>query len=160
FGPALPGCKFKYGETTYMVGLIPLGGYVKMVGEGGEGEEGDDDPRSFKNKSVWQRMAIISAGVIMNVLLAFVCFIIVFMGPGKEGPAGVVGGGEVGSPAWEKGIPSGAWIKRIGSVEDPYFSRLRAAVTLSGEAEELDFVYSLPPSQQRIKVELVGRRRE
>ena len=34
FGPAVPFCSYKWGETTYMVGIIPLGGYVSMVGEG------------------------------------------------------------------------------------------------------------------------------
>src|SRR5262245_43037854 len=68
FGPAVPFCSYKWGETTYMVGIIPLGGYVSMVGEGDTAaeEEGEEDPRSFKNKSVGQRMIIISAGVIMN----------------------------------------------------------------------------------------------
>src|SRR5213596_3310574 len=66
FGPPLPGCSYTWGETTYMIALIPLGGYVKMVGEGGDTEENEDDPRSFKNKTVYQRMLIISAGVIMN----------------------------------------------------------------------------------------------
>src|SRR3954470_24020566 len=51
FGPPLPGCRFQSGETVYQVAVVPLGGYVKMVGEGAE-EEGEDDPRSFKNKSV------------------------------------------------------------------------------------------------------------
>jgi regulator of sigma E protease len=158
FGPALPGCKFKRGETTYMIGLVPLGGYVKMVGEGADSDEGDDDPRSFKNKSVWQRMAIISAGVIMNVLLAFVCFIIVFKGPGKKQPAGVVGMTTVGSPAWEKGVPSGAWIKRIGSVEDPYFTQLMPVVMNSAPGEELDFVYVLPPDRKEVDIKLVARK--
>ena len=66
----MPGCSFKWGETTYKLGLVPLGGYVKMVGEGtATTDEDEDDPRSFKNKSVGQRMVIISAGVIMNVIL-------------------------------------------------------------------------------------------
>src|SRR5207245_10397326 len=59
FGPAIPGCSFQRGETTYKIAWFPLGGYVKMVGEGTETEEEDDDPRSFRNKPVWQRMAII-----------------------------------------------------------------------------------------------------
>src|SRR6516164_9869084 len=57
FGPALPGCSFQRGETTYKIAMIPLGGYVKMVGEGADTDESDDDPRSFKNKTVGQRMA-------------------------------------------------------------------------------------------------------
>ncbi len=145
FGPALPGCKFKYGETTYMVALFPLGGYVKMVGEGAESEEGDDDPRSFKNKTVWQRMAIISAGVVMNVILAFVCFIVVFRGPGKKQDAAVVGKVDTGSPAWASGIPSGAWIRELDGIRDPYFADLLYVVMLSGQDEALDFVYTWPP---------------
>ena len=67
FGPALPGCSFQWGETTYKLALIPLGGYVQMVGQVDGDESTDegsiDDPRSYRNKTVGQRMAIISAGV-------------------------------------------------------------------------------------------------
>src|SRR5205807_1024920 len=62
FGPALPGCSFKWGETTYKLALFPLGGYVQMVGQVDGSEETDDndtDPRSYRNKTVGQRMAII-----------------------------------------------------------------------------------------------------
>src|SRR5207302_5302805 len=83
FGPALPGCSFRWGETTYMIALFPLGGYVKMVGEGAESEEDENDPRSFKNKSVGQRMAIISAGVTMNLIFGFACFVFVYMTHGE-----------------------------------------------------------------------------
>jgi regulator of sigma E protease len=160
FGPALPGCKFQYGETTYMLALIPLGGYVKMVGEGSEGDEAEEDPRSFKNKTVWQRMAIISAGVIMNVILAFVCFIAVFTGPGKIQIAGVVGKIVAGSPAWEKGVPAGATIERIGSAEGQlYFTDLLQVVTSSSRGEELDFDYRLLPQHpDLIRRQLIARR--
>ena len=79
FGPALPFCSHKYGETTYKLAMIPLGGFVAMIGEGEgengeigteESEEDDTNPRSFKNKTVLQRMFIISAGVVMNIFLA------------------------------------------------------------------------------------------
>jgi len=42
FGPALPGCSFQRGETLYMIGVLPLGGYVNMVGEGTDVEENED----------------------------------------------------------------------------------------------------------------------
>ena len=82
--------KFRYGETEYGIGIVPLGGYVKMLGQDddprkqeeeakriqveSEGEEPEEqaapklDPRSFPAKPVWQRMIIISAGVVMNVI--------------------------------------------------------------------------------------------
>jgi regulator of sigma E protease len=158
FGPALPGCKWVKGETTYMIALFPLGGYVKMVGEGAGSEEGDEDPRSFKNKSVWQRMAIISAGVIMNVILAFVCFIVVFRVQGRSQIPGVAGMVEPGSPAWVQGIPAGAWIHRIGNVEDPYFNDLLPVVMNSGPGEKLDLVYSVPPSTESHDIKIVARK--
>src|SRR5581483_1069498 len=102
-----PGLSFRRGETLYKIAWFPLGGYVKMVGEGGESDEGDDAPRAFKDKTVWQRMAIISAGVTMNIILGLVCFVIVYMMHGVERPAGIVGTVDAGSPAWQKGVPSG-----------------------------------------------------
>ncbi len=67
---------FKKGETLYSLNLIPLGGFVKIVGE--NNAEGDN-PRSFVNKSFWQRFATLVAGVIMNFVLAWVLFSIGFM---------------------------------------------------------------------------------
>ena len=59
----------KKGETKYSINLIPFGGFVKILGEDGEDP---DNPRSFSSKSAKRRALIISAGVLMNVLLAFV----------------------------------------------------------------------------------------
>jgi membrane-associated protease RseP (regulator of RpoE activity) len=120
FGPPLPGCRFRKGETVYQIALVPLGGYVKMVGEGNE-EDGEDDPRSFKNKSVGQRMVIISAGVVMNILLAAVCFVGVYMTTGVDRPAGVIGSVDAGSPAWQKGLRPGVQLLKIGGSDNPLF---------------------------------------
>ena len=65
FPPRLWG--IKKGETIYSINWIPLGGFVKLKGEGGE-EENDSD--SFAHKKIWERSLIISAGVIMNIVLA------------------------------------------------------------------------------------------
>ncbi|MEA1936669.1 MAG: RIP metalloprotease RseP [Patescibacteria group bacterium] len=67
---------FKKGETEYSLNAVPLGGYCKIVGENGEDK---DDPRSFGSKSVGKRFLILSAGVIMNFVLAFVIFSAIFM---------------------------------------------------------------------------------
>lgn len=64
---------FRGGDTEYSLRLFPLGGYVKMVGEGEAGDP--DDPGNFQNKSVGARIAIIAAGPLMNCVLAFVLLV-------------------------------------------------------------------------------------
>lgn len=66
FPPRLFG--IRKGETIYSVNAIPLGGFVKIVGEDGSNTT---DPRSFGNKSGWQRFAVLVAGVTMNVIFAW-----------------------------------------------------------------------------------------
>jgi regulator of sigma E protease len=95
-GPRVVGVKV--GETDYCVSAIPFGGYVKMTGmegeeafeglEGGEAESGEaaaPPERRFENKSVLWRLAILSAGVIMNFLLGWAIYV---------------------SLAWHDGIPT------------------------------------------------------
>jgi regulator of sigma E protease len=99
FGPRLFG--FKRGETDYRVNIVPMGGYVKMTGQEDFGalREGDaHDPRSFSNKPISVRFAVISAGVFMNALLAAALFVVVCLA-GIRFPAPVVGGTLLGSPA-------------------------------------------------------------
>jgi membrane-associated protease RseP (regulator of RpoE activity) len=141
FGPALPGCSFQRGETTYKISVLPLGGYVNMVGEGLEGDEDEDYPRSFKNKTVGQRMLIISAGVIMNVILGCVLFIVVYYYHGVMERPAVVGRVDAGSPLWQKGIPSGALITNLAGVQDPTFKNLQRKVILSSHGEVLPFTF-------------------
>jgi regulator of sigma E protease len=164
FGPPLPGCCFRRGETTYMIALFPLGGYVKMVGEGAESDESDNDPRSFKNKPVWQRMAIISAGVTMNMLLAFACFVFVFRTHGDERIPSVVGQVEPGSPAWKKGAKTGDVIHWVGNKgPNPSFTdELTPTVMNSREGEKLRFEFGPPNASedQIVKTEIEPRKEE
>jgi regulator of sigma E protease len=164
FGPPLPGCAFKWGETTYMIAVFPLGGYVKMVGEGPSDEEGDDDPRSFKNKPVWQRMAIISAGVTMNLILAFVCFVIVFRTHGDEQIPSLIGGIDTGSPLWKLGTRSREEIYWVGNAGPrPSFREdLQATVMNSQKGVPLRFVYGPPnsPESEWVHTEIEPQRGE
>jgi regulator of sigma E protease len=159
FGPALPGCSFRRGETTYKLAVIPLGGFVKMVGEG-SGDEGKDDPRSFQNKAVWQRMAIISAGVTMNVLLGFACFVFVYMAHGVKRAPSVVDAILVGSPAWEKGLRTGGVIHQIGKRgPDPDLDELVEEVVNSVEGEQLPFDFeNFYPVRERKSTAIEPRR--
>ncbi|TKX68367.1 RIP metalloprotease, partial [Halorubrum sp. GN11_10-6_MGM] len=68
-----------YGDTEYAVGATPLGGYVKISGMIDESldtdhVEADPEPWEFRGKPVWQRIIVISAGVIFNAVLAIVIF--------------------------------------------------------------------------------------
>lgn len=83
FGPSL--LDKQYGETVYQISAIPLGGYVQMLGEGVD-EEGEmleltpeEEARSFAHKSVGQRLAIVCAGPLMNLLLPLIILPISFM---------------------------------------------------------------------------------
>lgn len=79
-----PLVQFRRGETEYWISWIPLGGYVKMAGledegmagelEGGKSAISVDPARAFDKQPLWARMAVILAGVSMNVLLAFVIY--------------------------------------------------------------------------------------
>jgi regulator of sigma E protease len=151
FGPALPFCQYKYGETTYKLGMIPLGGFVAMVGENtGETDSDakkddhlhDNDPRSFKNKSVPQRMLIISAGVIMNLILAAVCFIVAYMNGVEEKPA-IIQNLEPGSAAWVAGIHPGSKIIDLNGLKNPAFDDIKPYVmaTRKGETVSVGIKY-------------------
>jgi|WetSurMetagenome_2_1015567.scaffolds.fasta_scaffold10148_3 regulator of sigma E protease len=73
WGDHLPDAEegMKADDTVYSLNWLPLGGFCKIKGENGEGENDQD---SFVAKAIWKRIVIISAGVIMNVVLAAVLF--------------------------------------------------------------------------------------
>jgi len=71
-GPKLLG--FKKGETDYSIRALPIGGYVRMEGE----DEKSNDARSFNNKSIGARIAVILAGPLMNIILGILLFTIIF----------------------------------------------------------------------------------
>jgi regulator of sigma E protease len=77
------------GETEYGIGAIPLGGYVQIAGMVDESMDTEfaskpPQPWEFRSKPVWQRLIVISAGVIMNMVLAAVIFIIIAMSYGES----------------------------------------------------------------------------
>lgn len=80
FGPTL--LKKKVGETDYMIKLLPLGGYVKILGE--TDTEKTDDPRSLKNKSPFKRILVMIAGVTMNLILAVILYYVVIASSGYK----------------------------------------------------------------------------
>src|ERR1700752_2598151 len=82
FNPWFALFKKKVGETEYGIGWLPLGGYVKisgMIDESLDKEGMKEPPKAyeFRSKPAWQRLIIMLAGIIMNVLLAFFIYAMV-----------------------------------------------------------------------------------
>ena len=112
FGPRLFGKKS--GITDYRVSAIPLGGYVKMVGEEPDSEVAPEDiPISFTHKHVFKRIIIVAAGPFFNFILAVVIFFVIFLISGTFILKPVVGTVEQDSPAWKAGMVKGDLIESI-----------------------------------------------
>ncbi|MHC5062041.1 MAG: site-2 protease family protein [Planctomycetota bacterium] len=133
------GEKGRSGETEYRLGLIPFGGFVKMLGQEDIGKiKTSDDPRSYVNKPVFKRAAVISAGVCFNIISAIIIFMLVFL-IGIERQPAVIGGVFAGSPAWEAGFEAGDEIIEVdGKNENLEFSDVGMAAALSGADEAVE----------------------
>lgn len=111
FGPRLFG--FKWGETEYVVSLLPLGGYVKMAGEDKEEDENVPENRKFNTKPIWIRALIVVAGPFMNFILAIVIFSLLFMSYGVPSVQPIIDKVIEGGPAYIAGIQPGDKIIEI-----------------------------------------------
>ncbi len=111
FGPKLFG--FKWGETEYIVSLLPLGGYVKMAGEDKEEDKDIPENRRFNTKPIWIRALIVVAGPLMNFVLAIVIFSLLFMSYGVPSVQPIVDKVIEGGPAYIAGIQPGDKIVEI-----------------------------------------------
>lgn len=111
FGPKVFGKKI--GETEYLLSALPLGGYVKMIGEGEDAELAEEDKhRSFAEKPPLQRMIIVAAGPGFNLLSAYVIFIIIFL-MGVPAVTTKVGDVVADKPAARAGIKPGDMITSV-----------------------------------------------
>ncbi len=153
--------RFRRNETEYGLGVLPLGGYVKLLGQEdnpmriqqemerakrqlrpeelerlGVTESAKDlfHPRSYFAQSVPRRMAIISAGVIMNVIFAFAAAMGAFF-LGVEQQSATVGVVFPGEAAWRAGIRPGDVIEKVGDRPVTRFSDLQRSISVGDVAD-------------------------
>lgn len=158
FGRTLIG--FRRGETEYVLAAIPLGGFVKMLGEGMEDSANrSTDPRAYPNKSVLARMAIISAGVIMNVLLGMACFVFAY-GRGMEEIPAKVRAVKAGAPAYEAGLLPGDEIVALDGRRDISYNSMTLHIFLSGAGQKVRFDVKRPGHEGLVPFEIEPKREE
>jgi regulator of sigma E protease len=130
FGPRLFGKTI--GRTDYRISMVPLGGYVKMVGEEPDSPLPPEDiPQSFTHKSVGKRSLIVFAGPFFNVLLAVVIFTTGLFFAGLPSIRPIVRNVESSSPAQQAGIQEGDLVRAIDGQEVVSWRDIEAAADRS-----------------------------
>ncbi len=140
FGPEIWGRNDNTG-TRWKICAIPLGGYVKMFGEGGDDDKSEGQPElseeeksvSFHYKSVGQRAAIVAAGPVVNFIFAIFAFAILAGVIGTAVPLAAVGKVFKDSAAEIAGFTSGDKFISINDEKVNLFSDLRRIVTANPE---------------------------
>lgn len=130
FGPKVLGKKI--GDTEYLISAVPLGGYVKMLGESDDDDEDpilpEDEHRSFSHKPALQRIAFVLAGPIFNLLLALFIFIASFGFSGMQVLTTEIGQVREGSPADKAGLKKGDLIVSVDGMDTDTWPQLKGLV--------------------------------
>lgn len=137
FNPWFSLFKFKKGDTEYGIGWLPLGGYVKIAGmidESLDKEQMSKEPQpwEFRSKPAWQRLIIMLGGVIMNVVLAIVIYIVMMASFGEQylPTSSVKYGIHVDSLGVEMGLQTGDKILSVDGNEVENFMRIPAYIIM------------------------------
>lgn len=129
------------GETKYSLRLLPIGGFLRVVGEENESEKDlVPESRRYDKKPVWQRMTFVAGGPLMNFVLAALIFAVMFTAVGVPSNLPIIGSAHAGWPAAAAGLQTGDRIIRIGSTEVATWADLQRAVGQS-EGKPTSFVF-------------------
>lgn len=128
--------------TEYRWNWLPLGGYVKMLGQNdADPGERSDEPDSYQAKPVWKRMVVISAGVAMNLVSAAALFVVVFQAGLRTEPAQIgyvdPAGPSAGEGVGGGGLRVGDRVVRMNGSRVWAFSDIAIAAAMASGASEM-----------------------
>ncbi|MBI2204130.1 MAG: RIP metalloprotease RseP [Candidatus Rokubacteria bacterium] len=153
FGPVL--ARWRGKETEYCLSLIPMGGYVKMMGEESPLEGGEtlpyDPTKAFSFKPLWARFLIVFAGPGMNFVLAAAIFALVLATVGRPVWPAVIGRVTEGSPAASAGLRTGDRIVAVGGRTVAHWEDLERAVAGS-DGRSLDLAIERGGATQKMSM--------
>ncbi|MBW2424342.1 MAG: RIP metalloprotease RseP [Deltaproteobacteria bacterium] len=153
--------RWQRGGTEYVVGWIPLGGLVRMLGETMPGDDGhapavpeDAIAEEFlEAKPVWQKLSIVFAGPVMNLLLPILCLVGILW-VGLPRPSAVIGDVEAGSPAARAGIEVGDRVLAIDGQPVEWWDDVLLPIRERGGAGSVTLEIEREGERQRVDVAL------
>jgi regulator of sigma E protease len=153
--------RWQRGGTEYVVGWIPLGGLVRMLGETMPGDDGhapavpeDAIAEEFlEAKPVWQKLSIVFAGPVMNLLLPILCLVGILW-VGLPRPSAVIGDVEAGSPAARAGIEVGDRVLAIDGQPVEWWDDVLLPIRARGGAGSVTLEIEREGERQRVDVAL------
>ncbi|MBM3403801.1 MAG: RIP metalloprotease RseP [Bacteroidetes bacterium] len=163
FNPWFSLCKFKYKDTEYGLGWLPLGGYVKisgMIDESLDKEQMKQPPQpwEFRSKPAWQRLIIMLGGVTVNVLLAVAIYVVMLAAwgekylPTSETRYGIA----VDSLGYDMGLRNGDFILSVNHHEVEDFAAIPKTIILE-EATSIQVIRDNQPLDIPITKNMIGR---
>lgn len=165
FGPKI--VRLRGRETEYCIGLLPLGGFVKMLEETRETVLPEDRARTFEAQAIWKRVIIVLAGPLMNVLFPILLYFAVYLGEGESAPP-TIGQVMPGHPAEGK-LLQGDRVLEVNGTKIYTFAELQKIIG-ENPGRELQFIVfrnrervevTITPSEKRVEkpldlVDMVG----
>jgi len=163
FGPTVGFGRFRMqwtrGHTEYVVAWIPLGGFVKMLGETGDETEDAvalaNPDETLGSKKLWEKLAIVFAGPAMNLIFPVLVFVFM-LAVGIQQPNATIGSVELSSPAAAAGLQSGDRLETIGGEPVQWWEDVAKALR-DHPGEAIEVVYERDGESRTVVLE-VGER--
>ena len=154
FGPLL--LRWTRAGTEYVLSLLPFGGYVKLAGELDEGRGGAANPWEYRGRSVGERSAIVLAGPLINYLLGFSLFFLVFM-IGAPIYTTRIGNVLKGYPGAEAGLREGDRILAVNGEPVDAWEKMTLAIQAQTDAVTLTVERSGKVFPQEVRPRVMER---